>query len=169
MHILNLNLKNIISKISFSDSYKVFQNLAKPFKSSFKFWTGPVLYVVVRDPVDIKIAMNAEESLDKIALFYKQYISFCLFSMDNGEHYKLHRKMITPLFSASSLQRCMLTLNRKVENFFERFDKTLDPRKEIEFSHLTMDYVFDTILATMVGIDNVSDERRMKFVVDTEK
>lgn len=143
--------------------------MAKPFASSFKFWTGPFLFIVVRDPVDIKIALNSEETNDKIALFYKQYLAYCLFSMEGGDKYKAHRKTMTPLFSATSLQRCLPILNMKTESFFERFDRTLDPRKEIEFSHLTMDFILDSILATMFGVDNVSDDERMKFVVDTEK
>lgn len=143
--------------------------MAKPFASSFKFWTGPKFYVVVRDPVDIKTVLNSDEAFDKIAIFYKQYLSYCLFSMEGGEKYKSHRKTMTPLFSATSLQRCLPILNMKTENFFERFDKAFDPKKEIEFSHLTMDFILDTILATMFGVDNVSDDERMKFVGDTDK
>lgn len=159
----------MIPLFRFSDFYSTLISFTKPFTSSFKIWAGPVLFLVVRDPDDIKIVLNSEETFDKIALFYKQYLSYCLFSMNGGDKYKRHKKVVSPLFHPASLQRCLPIINMQMRKFLKRFDANLHPGKAIECSHYAMDFILDTLLSTMFGIDDTADEARMKFVVDTEK
>lgn len=88
--------------------------------------------------------------------------------MDGGDKYKVHRKAVNPLFFPTSLQRCLPILNMKMRDFLERYDTRLDS-KAIEFTHPSMDFILDSILATMFGIDHVGENARLKFIHDTEK
>lgn len=158
------------AEISFykTDTYATLINLMKPFDSTFKFWGGPKLFLVVRDPADIKIATNSDECLNKPQLFYKHYLSYCLFSMNSGDEYKFHKKSITPVFYPASLQRCIPIVNGKTMNFLRRFDTKLSSN-DIEFTHIAMDFILDSLLASMFGIDYVDERRRLKFVEDTDE
>lgn len=88
--------------------------------------------------------------------------------MEGGERYKIHRRAVNPLFNPGSLHRYLPVVNRKTLSFLERFDERLESR-EFDFTHHAMDFIMETLLATMMGIEDISESTRLKFIHDTDK
>lgn len=151
----------------FSDIYLTAITISKHFENTFKLWAGPFLILVVRDPDDIKIALNSDECFDKPSLIYSPYFSYGLFVM-GGDAYKFHRKNINPVLYPACLQSIIPILDSRMQSFMERLDAKLTS-KQIEFSHYASDYTLDTILATMFGVDNIAEEARFKFADDVDQ
>lgn len=72
------------------DMFKICLEIARKFDSSYKFWAGPLLVLIVKDADDIKIALNSTHSFEKPSMFYKPYFVNALFTI-GGNVYKLHR------------------------------------------------------------------------------
>lgn len=149
------------------DVYSTASDLSRKFKSTFKFWVGPFLFLIVKDADDIKIALNSEFCSEKPSIFYKPYSNFALLTM-GGNMYKLHRKNINPLFYPAFLKSLLPIINSKMQSFLERFDSTLN-QNAFDFSIHSMEFTLDTILATMFGRNDVDEDVRRKFVHDFEQ
>lgn len=80
-----------------------------------------------------------------------------------GDKYKLHRKTIIPIFAPSSLQSFLPIISKKVDSFLQRFDKQIEP-EAIDFCEYATDFALDTILATMLGENDVSESDRRHLI-----
>lgn len=138
----------------------------KTFESTFKAFYGPVLVLVTREPEEIKVLLNSEFCFEKPYLLYSTYMTFGLLTT-GGERYKMQRKTINSLFFPTNLKRYPSIINAKVESFFERFDLKLSC-EEIEMSQPALDFAFDSMMASMFGIDNLTQNTREKFLTDSE-
>lgn len=121
----------------------------------------------MRDPKDIKIALNAEECFDKPSLMYSLYFEYGMFVI-GGDEYKLHRKTINPAFNIKSIQRYLPIMNMKMNELLQRFDSRLKP-EAVEFGHYGADFTLDTILSTMFGIEHTSEGARLKLIEDFDR
>lgn len=79
-----------------------------------------------------------------------------------GEEYKAHHKQLNPFFYPTALQQYIPIINTKMQNFMKRFDNQLGSN-EVDFVSFASDFTFETILATMFGIDQSG---RLKFLHD---
>jgi cytochrome P450 len=136
------------------------------FESTFKVYAGPILVVVVREPDEIKTLLNSEFCFEKPFMLYSAFFSYGLLT-SGGEVNKLHRKTVYPLFSPTNLQNLLPLLNKKVASFLNKFDHHLS-LNEIDISKHALDFAFDSMMATLFGVKNLSEEVKAEFLRDVE-
>lgn len=170
MIILDLKRSYQVNKIFFPkiDFYSTLVSITQKFETTFKVWLGPLLFLMVRDADDLKTILSSEECFDKMGIIYKRYFSYGLFVLE-GDEYKSHRKAINPLFTPAALKSYLPTVNKKVEDFIFRFDRSFDPKEEIEFARLATDFSFDSSLEIFFGIGHVDQDKRLKIVEAVEQ
>lgn len=143
------------------------KNFSKDFKTTFKVWFGPYLMIFVRDADDFKKILTSEESFDKVNLMYDKIIDFGLLTL-GGDTYRLHRKIVIPVFFPTNLKSYFPIIREKMNDFLKRFDDRLDSSDELEFCHLAQDFTFETIMATMFSKDDVTEHERLEYVHASE-
>lgn len=122
--------------------------------------------VVVREPEEIKTILNSDYSFEKPLMIYKCFFSYGLLTT-GGDINKLHRKRVNPLFYPTKLQSYVPTLNAKVTTFLKRFDSNLI-LEEIEMSEHATYFAIDSMLATLFGIDDISEEMKENYLKNSE-
>lgn len=132
-----------------------------------KVWFGPFLMLVVRNPEDLKIILNADESHDKPLFFYKMFTRYGLIVL-NGKESKVHRKAINPVFSSKNLRSYLPIIDEKVKIFLKRFESRLSA-EDIDMHHAALDYSLETILAALFGNNQVEEKERSFFIKATEE
>lgn len=127
-----------------------------------------MLFLIIRDPDDLKTILTSEECSAKLGYVYKLYFNYGLFVLE-GDEYKLHRKAINPLLTPAAIKSYLPIINKKVKSFIDRFDSRLKPNEEIEFGRLATDFAFDSFLSTFYGVDHVAEDKRMEIVKTVER
>lgn len=149
-----------------TDQYTNLAAFSKPFSGNFKIWYFWYLLLVVRDPDDIKIALNSEKCFEKPSFLYKAFNKGGMLVI-GGDEYKLHRKTIMPIFSKQHLRQYLVIANAKMQNFLQQFDLKLD-KKPFDFFHHASDFTLDTIMTTLFG-RTIEKDLRVQFRHDAER
>lgn len=139
--------------------------LFEPFSGNFKMWYCCFLTLVVRDPEDIKIALNSKKCFEKPSFLYKTFFTSGML-VTGGDEYKLHRKTIMPIFSKEHLRSYLVIANSKMQNFLQQFDLKLDS-KPFDFYHHASDFTFDTLMPSLFG-KNIDKDLRCQFLHNAE-
>lgn len=121
-----------------------------------------MFWLFVKKPEEIKIILNAEETFDKSDHGVNMFLEYGLLT-DCGEKYKLQRRTIMPFFGLSNLKKFFPSINEKMDEFIERFDREL-PSKEFDLTPYTLDFSLSAILKSFLDIDHVSIEERSKLI-----
>lgn len=111
---------------------------------------GPVFSQLVRDPEDLKIVFNAEETFDKhpaMSLLFR----FGLLS-DNGEVYKQQRKALTPLFTLTRLRSVTPIINTILTDFFKDFEAIRKP-EDFDVKNILNCFTARSTLHTIFNVD----------------
>lgn len=138
----------------------------KSFESTFKVYARPILAVVVREPDEIKVLLNSEHCFEKPFMLYSSFFTYGLLTT-GGDVNKLHRKTVNPLFSPTNLQHLLPFLNEKVTSFLDKFDNHLS-ENEVDISDHALEFAFDSMMATLFGVNNLSDKAKADFLRDVE-
>lgn len=141
--------------------------IVKSFESTFKVYAGPILVVVVREPDEIKVLLNSEHCFEKPFMLYSSFFTYGLLTT-GGDVNKLHRKTVSPLFTPTNLQHLLPLLNKKVTSFLNKFDHHLSTN-EIDISEHALEFAFDSMMATLFGVNNLSDDVKEEFLKVVEE
>lgn len=117
----------------------------------------------VREPEDLKIVLNSEETYEK-TLFSSFFFRFGMLS-DGGEVYKQHRKALSPLFGSARLRFINPIINRTMTDFMAFFEKRRDSTKEIDFKHIATYFGTTSSLYTVFNI-NITDYDLLSRIIE---
>lgn len=123
---------------------------------------------MVKDPDDIKIALNSGSCFAKAPLVYDLYMPYGVFAIADLDEYKMHRRVVTPLFYPAAFKAYLPVLNVKMKAFLSSFESKLTKEVAMEISQHSQNYTLDTLMANMFGIHEISEEARVKLVNDVE-
>lgn len=150
--------------IIFTDAYKVLENLSE---KSFKFWGGPYLVYVVRDPDDLAIILKSDGCFEKHENYEKIGLPRGMFTV-GGDLYRLHRKLLMPAFSLKSLQSYVPILNKYSQQFVDQMKNDLSDQ-EIEITDKISIFNLTSLLATLFGREDVPESMIKQYHEDNMK
>lgn len=129
-----------------SDIYDKFQKVLKGHGS---FWLGDYLSVIIDDPDDLKTVLNSEETFEK-SLHYRFFFKHGLF-VDSGEHYKIQRKTLAPMFHPTNLRINMKITNERMNEFFDRYHSKIDGNR-LDARDITFKFTTRTVIQTLFDV-----------------
>jgi cytochrome P450 len=159
LHFLYFHLSEFCSSLfDIGESYK-----SEPIA---KYWFGPFLVVVPRNPEDVKIILNSNDCSHKPSVFYGNIFEFGLLVI-NGEKYKSHRKSVTPSFNAASLKNYLPLLDGVMNQFLINFDVNLNS-ETFDISHQTVKFVLDSTMATFMNMNDFDEKLRKDLLHNSD-
>jgi cytochrome P450 len=141
----------------YSDIYTTFCKITRSVQQSFFFWFGPMFWLHVKTPEEIKIILNAEESFEKTDHGLNLFLEHGLLT-DGGEKYRLQRRTIVPFLAISNLKKFVPFINKKMSEFIVKFDVKVQ-NEQFDLTPDTLKFSLSATLRTTLNIDHVADEK----------
>lgn len=130
-------------------------------------WLGPIFFISLKKPEEIKIVLNSEETFDKPDHSVNMFFKYGLLT-EGGEKYKRQRKAVTPVFLPSNLKRYYPIINDKFAKFLDDFDRNLTA-EEFDVTEEIMCFTLDTILMTMFNRSDFDKHQRIEFLESADR
>ncbi|KAG5670857.1 hypothetical protein PVAND_001091 [Polypedilum vanderplanki] len=127
-----------------------------------KTWLGPMLFVIISSPEDVKIVMNSKECLDKpyFIRFPGPVLKGTLFG--DIEFWHKHRKILDPYFGVQKLKRFIDLFDEKSKVLTKNVAKMLD-QGDFDIFHYMTALTLETILNAMeFEIDIQNQESKVR-------
>ena len=131
-----------------------------------KTWLGPVLFIIVNNPDDVKTIFNAKQCYDK-----PNFIKFAM-KIEQGslfgdlQYWRTHRKVTSPYFAYQSLRSVLPIFNEKTKILIKNLESMVDKEAFNIFYNITA-LTLETILKVMeydVDIQNQEAKSRDVFI-----
>lgn len=103
----------------------------------------------MRNPEDIKIAMNSELCFEKHPT-YEFFFKYGLLTV-GGDQYRWHRKLVNPLFTPMNVRNLMPIINEETKSFLELYAHEMES-KQIDMRRLMGKFTFKTVIRTFFGM-----------------
>jgi len=121
--------------------------------SPAKMWVGPHECMVVVDlPEDLKIVQNSPKTLGKPSLYSFFHVDNSILSIP-VDAWKVHRKILNPMFSISNLKAFIPIFNDKSQRLLQNLDTKVDAGSEFDVYDYVAACSLETLLFTMMGIN----------------
>lgn len=133
----------IISTLDFCRNFK------RIMKNQDSFWHFNKFTLIVRDADDIKTILNSDH-VEKSLPHRRSYRNSLLVDSMN---LKNHKKLLSTLFQPMVLRRNVLIINRVMDDFLMRYEKTHLSEHEVNAKDLTFSYVTRAALPTIFGVE----------------
>lgn len=118
-------------------------------KNRDSFWHFNKFTLIVRDADDIKTILNSE-FVEKSLPHRRSYRNSLLVDSMN---LKVHKKLLSALFQPTVLRRNISTINKIIDDFLARYEKSLLTEHEMNAKDLTFSYVTRAALPTIFGVE----------------
>jgi cytochrome P450 len=146
------------NRMIFKMVYESFDNI----NGLAKTWLGPMLFVIISSPEDVKIIMNSKECLDKpyFIRFPGPVLEGTLFG--DVEFWHKHRKILDPFFGQQKLKSLIPLFDEKSKVLAANVAKMVG-KGDFEIFHYTTALTLETILNAMeleVDIQNLDSKQR---------
>jgi cytochrome P450 len=158
---------NADNRIVFKMIYESFDNV----NGLAKTWLGPMLFVIISSPEDVKIVMNSRDCLDKP--YFVRYpgpiIEGSLFG--DLKFWHSHRKILDPYFGQQKLKHFLGLFDEKSKILTGNIARKLDQGEFDVFHHMTA-LTLEIILNAMeleVDIQNLESKLRDVTIQGLEK
>ncbi|CAG9806566.1 unnamed protein product [Chironomus riparius] len=156
-----------------ADTKTIFEVFDKSFKNKkvcSKSWIGPLFFVGVVEPEDVKIILNSKECIDKP--FFMKFLGVLKGTIYGDiKYWHSHRKIINPYFGAKNLLNIIPIFNEKVKTLMDNL-QTFEDKGEYDVFHSMSALTLETIMNVMeydVDIQNQKSEVRSAFVENLER
>lgn len=111
-----------------SEYLKVINGVFDKYGSMVRFWLGPRLYILLKDPKRIQSVLLSQECLNRDDVY--EFINLLgdgggLMTM-KGDTWKAHRKFLNPCFSLKILQSYMPIFNEQSAIMMENLEQKVD-------------------------------------------
>lgn len=148
---------------------KIYESLEK-IDGIAKTWLGPVLFVILNDPADIKIVWNTKICHDKpyFVKFPGIYDGSLFGTM---EAWQSHRKILDPFFGTQRTKNFLMIFDEKSKVLTEKVGEKLG-KGQFDIFHYMTALTLETILNAMeldVDIQNLEDKKRDLTIKGLEK
>jgi len=165
------SLKGIYQAIR-ADNKTIFKMIGESFagENTSKTWLGPLLFVLIKKPEDVKLVLNSKNCLDKPLLIK------CI-NMPKGsvfgdvEYWHSHRKILNPCFGMNSLKNVIPIFNEKVKVLMSNLVKE-EANGEFNVLYMMTALTLETIIRVMeydVDLQNQKIEARDVFIENLEE
>lgn len=135
-----------------------------------KTWLGPILFVITKNPEDVKTVFNAKGCYDKpYFIKFTQLQKGSLFG--NIEYWRSHRKIMNPYFGVNGLKSVVPIFNEKTKIMMKNAGK-YEGKGEFDVFHIMTALTLETILNVMdfkVDIQHQEEKSRDAFIKNLEK
>jgi cytochrome P450 len=145
----------------------LFDKIVNEFETTFKLWLGSELFLIIRDPDDIKTVYNSENCFDKVPMYQLIGLPDGMLAI-GGDKYKVHRKLLNPAFNPKMLKTFMPLIDKNSRRFVLQLDKHLNG-DEFDMLHEVDRFSLENIVETLFGLTNVPEKVFTKYLENVSK
>lgn len=146
--------------------YQALIDVGKPFKSAFKFRIGQKLFVMLRDPDDVKIILNHKDCTHKNENYIKFFDNGLVFS--SGDEHKTRKKNAIPVFYQAAVKKFIPVVDTKMKSFLRRFEAK-HHQNEFDIVHSVLTFTLDVVLSTICGTRIDNEAICLRFIEDVSE
>ncbi|XP_055691226.1 cytochrome P450 4c21-like [Lutzomyia longipalpis] len=193
-------IKNVrLVGVSNESILKFVQNIAEPYTTPFQCWVAGTMYVIVKEPEDLKIVLNSQNCLNRgdvyefvksvfgnslgtlpseIKLFFCENLLKLIylvisFLFNSGDKWRIHRKLINPTFNSTIIQTFLPIFNKEIKVLVSQFENLCNEGNQenpMDIYPYMNALTLDTILQTTMGKEmNIQMKENQKFSQITNK
>ncbi|KAF9417400.1 hypothetical protein HW555_005497 [Spodoptera exigua] len=117
----------------------------------FRFWLGPELNIVVKNPTDIRALLSSNKVNQKGPLyeFLVPFIGYGILS--GGPIWRAHRKIVTPSYNKKSVENFSPIFNKEAEQL-ARIICQKDPKKSFDVYKDVVKFTTQSVNQTLMGL-----------------
>lgn len=140
------------------------------FGDSFRVQVGPPEGVIfTRDPQIIRHILQKNHRKYQKSILQTKYLAKYIgrgLLTSNGEHWKVHRRMIQPAFHKTKLHRLLETMNRAIEHELKR----IRPEHIINVYPLMSDLAFQVVAKSLFSRTDIHDRmKRLQLITESNQ
>ena len=165
------SLKGIYRAIT-ADNKTIFKMIGDSWagEHTSKTWLGPLLFVLIKKPEDVKTVLNSKDCLDKPKLI--KFLNIPKGSLfGDVEYWHSHKRILNPYFGTKSLQNAIPIFNEKIKVLMSNLEK-IEDNGEFNALNLMTALTLETVMKVMeydVDLQNQKSEVRDVFIENTEE
>lgn len=156
-----------------ADNKKIFHHIYNSVKDCdgiVKTWLGPVLFVILNHPEDIKIVWNSKDCYDKP--YFVKFPGIYKGSLFGEiEYWHSHRKILDPFFGSQKMKNFLDIFNKSTKVLTDKIESKAGG-SEFDIFHYMTALTLETILGAMeldVDIQNLEEKSRDSTIKGLEQ